>query len=153
MTIKKVAMVGAGTMGNQIAMQVAISGYEVVCYSRKETTVANAKNYSDSWFAKSVEKGRMTDEDADQAKGRLTFTTDLKEAVTDADLVIEAVSDVLKTKQNILKEMDQYTPEHTIYASNSSYIVSSMFADSVRHPENVLNVHFFNPALVMKLCI
>jgi len=151
MIIKKVAMVGAGTMGNQIAMQVAISGYDVTCYSRKETTVANAKNYSDGWFAKSVEKGKMTAEEADQTKSRLKFTTDLKEAVTGADIVIEAVSDVLKTKQDILHEMDQYTPDHTIYASNSSYIVSSLFADSVKHPENVLNVHFFNPALVMKL--
>lgn len=151
MIIKKVAMVGAGTMGNQIAMQVAISGYDVTCYSRKETTVASAKNYSDGWFARSVEKGKMTAEEADQAKCRLKFTTDLKEAVTGADIVIEAVSDVLKTKINILKELDQYAPEHTIYASNSSYIVSSLFADSVKHPENVLNVHFFNPALVMKL--
>ena len=55
------------------------------------------------------------------------------------------------TKKEILVKIDQYTPDHTIYASNSSYIVSSLFADSVKHPENVLNVHFFNPALVMKL--
>ena len=151
MIIKKVAMVGAGTMGNQIAMQVAIAGYEVYCYSRKEATVANARSYSDLWFAKSVGKGKLTDEIADQAKSRLKFTTDLKEAVTDADIVIEAVSDVLKTKKEILVKIDQYSPDHTIYASNSSYIVSSLFADSVKHPENVLNVHFFNPALVMKL--
>ncbi|HYE68529.1 MAG TPA: 3-hydroxyacyl-CoA dehydrogenase family protein [Anaerovoracaceae bacterium] len=151
MVIKKVAMVGAGTMGNQIAMQVAICGFEVYCYSRKEATVANARSYSDVWFAKSVEKGKLTDEAADQAKSRLKFTTDLKEAVTDADIVIEAVSDVLKTKKEILGKIDQYTPDHTIYASNSSYIVSSLFADAVKHPENVLNVHFFNPALVMKL--
>ena len=102
MMIQKVAMVGAGTMGNQIAMQVAISGYDVTCYSRKETTVASAKNYSDGWFAKSVEKGKMTVEDAEQAKGKLKFTTDLVEAVTDADVVIEAVPDVLKTKREIL---------------------------------------------------
>lgn len=151
MIIKKVAMVGAGTMGNQIAMQVAISGYEVACYSRKDTTVANAKSYSEGWFAKSVEKGKLTVEEADQAKNRLKFTADLKEAVTGADIVIEAVSDVLKTKKEILGKIDQYTPDHAIYASNSSYIVSSLFADSVKHPENVLNVHFFNPALVMKL--
>lgn len=151
MIIKKVAMVGAGTMGNQIAMQVALSGYDVACYSRKEATLSNAKSYSDGWFAKSVEKGRLTDEAANQAKSRLIFTTDLKDAVTDADVVIEAVSDVLKTKRDILAKIDQYTPDHTIYASNSSYIVSSLFADAVKHPENVLNVHFFNPALVMKL--
>lgn len=151
MNIKKVAMVGAGTMGNQIAMQVAISGYEVKCYSRKEATVANAQKFSDDWFRKSVEKGKMAKEDADAAQSRLTFTTDLKEAVTGADLVIEAVADVLETKKKVLSEIDQYTPDHTIYASNSSYIVSSLFADAVKHPENVLNIHFFNPVLIMKL--
>ncbi len=151
MNIKKVAMVGAGTMGNQIAMQVAISGFEVTCYSRKETTVANAKKFSDGWFVKNVEKGKMTQEDADKIQARLTFMSDLKAAVTDADIVLEAVADVLKTKKAVLSEIDQYTPDHTIYASNSSYIVSSLFAGSVKHPENVLNVHFFNPVLIMKL--
>ena len=151
MNIKKVAMVGAGTMGNQIAMQVAISGFEVVCYSRKEATVQGAKKFSDGWFAKGVEKGKMTQEEADKIQSRLTFTTDLKAAVTNADLVLEAVADVLKTKKAVLSEIDQYTPDHCIYASNSSYIVSSLFADAVKHPENVLNVHFFNPVLIMKL--
>jgi 3-hydroxybutyryl-CoA dehydrogenase len=149
--INKVAMVGAGTMGNQIAMQVAISGYDVTCFSRKESTIEKSKKFSDEWFAKNVAKGKMEKEQAEKAQSRLLFTTDLKEAVTGADLVIEAVADVLATKKSILKQIDQYTPKHTIYASNSSYIVSSLFADSVKHPENILNLHFFNPALIMKL--
>jgi len=149
--IKKVAMIGAGTMGNQIAMQVAISGYEVACYSRKESTIDKAQGFSDNWFAKRVAKEKMTKEKAEEIKDNLTFTTDLKKAVSDADLVIEAVADVLDIKKTVLSEIDKYTPEHTLYASNSSYIVSSLFADSVKHPEKVLNVHFFNPALVMKL--
>lgn len=151
MKIQKVAMVGAGTMGNQIAMQVAISGYQVNCYSRKSETIEKAKAYSDSWFEKAVSKEKMTKEQAEQAKARLEFTSDLKKAVTGVDLVIEAVADVLQIKRDILKQIDEYTPEHTVYASNSSYIVSSKFADVVKHPERVLNVHFFNPALVMKL--
>lgn len=149
--IKKVAVVGAGTMGNQIAMQAAISGYDVSCYSRKDETVKNARKFSDEWFSRGVSKGKISVEDAESSKSRLVFTTNLKDAVTDADLVIEAVADILEVKKAILSEIDLYTPEHTIYASNSSYIVSSLFADSVKHCENVLNVHFFNPALVMKL--
>lgn len=149
--IKKVAIVGAGIMGNQIAMQVAISGYNVTCYSRKEATVDNAKSFSNNWFEKSVKKGKFTNDEAETIKKRLLFTTNLKEAVTEADLIIEAVADVLEIKKAILSEIDKYTPEHTIYASNSSYIISSLFADSVKHPENVLNLHFFNPALIMKL--
>ncbi len=149
--IKKVAIIGAGTMGNQIAMQVAISGYNVTCYSRKAATVQRAEKFSNEWFEKSVKKSKMTQEEVENAKCRLTFTSDLKEAVTGVDLVIEAVADILETKKAILHEIDQYTQEHTIYASNSSYIISSLFADSVKRPENVLNLHFFNPALVMKL--
>jgi len=149
--MKKVAIIGAGIMGNQIAMQVAINGYETRCYSRKEATVEKAMKFSKDWFAKNVTKEKMTQVESDIVQSRLTFTTDLKKAVDGVDLVIEAVPDVLATKKATLKEIDKYTPDHTIYASNSSYIVSSLFADSVKHPENVLNVHFFNPVLVMKL--
>lgn len=151
MEIKKVAMVGGGTMGNQIAMQVAISGYDVSCYSRKAETVDNAEAFSKGWFAKSVAKGKMTEEEAALIQSRLKFTTDLAEAVKDTDLVIEAVVDVLEVKKDILKQIDALTPERTIFASNSSYIVSSKFCDSVSHPDKVLNLHFFNPALIMKL--
>ena len=149
--IKKVAVVGAGTMGNQIAMQVANSGFTVACYSRKETTVQAAVKFAAGWYTKNVEKGKMTKEAAEEAQDRLSFTNDLKVAVTDADIVIEAVADIVEIKKKILAEIDSYTPDHTIYASNSSYIVSSKFADAVKRPEKVLNVHFFNPALIMKL--
>lgn len=151
MEIKKVAMVGGGTMGNQIAMQTAISGYEVSCYSRKAETVEKAEFFSSGWFAKSVSKGKMTEADAADIQKRLSFTTDLALAVKDADLVIEAVVDVLEVKRDILKQIDSMTPDRTIFASNSSYIVSSKFCDVVSHPDKVLNLHFFNPALIMKL--
>lgn len=149
--IKKVAMIGAGIMGNQIAMQAAISGYHVTCYSRKKETVDGAEKFSKDWFNKQVLKEKMTEEDANAIQSRLMYTNNLKEAALDADIVIEAVADTLETKKKVLSEVDQYTPEHTIYASNSSYIVSSKFCDAVKHPENVINLHFFNPALVMKI--
>lgn len=144
-------MIGAGAMGNQIAMQCAISGYEVSCYSRRQETVDKAAEFSRGWFAKRAAKGKMSQEDADKIQARLEFTNDMRKAATDADLVIEAVADVLETKKKVLAELDQYTPDHTIYGSNSSYIVSSQFCNSVKHPEKVTNLHFFNPALVMKL--
>ncbi len=149
--IKKVAMIGAGLMGNQIAMQAAISGYTVTCYSRRKETVESAARFSKNWFEKQAAKGKMTLEAAAEIQGRLVFTDSLQEAATNADFVIEAVADVLETKKSILAEVDKYAPEHAIYASNSSYIVSSKFCDAVRHPENVINLHFFNPALVMKI--
>ena len=150
MEIKKIAMVGLGTMGNQIAMQCALCGYEVHGYSRRQTTVDKAQAFSDDWFAKRVAKGKMTQEEADEVQGRLTWTNDLEKACTGVDLVLEAVADVIDTKKKVLAQVDAIAPEHVIYASNSSYIVSSHFCDAVKHPERVCNLHFFNPALVMK---
>ncbi|MDR2486562.1 MAG: 3-hydroxyacyl-CoA dehydrogenase family protein [Clostridiales Family XIII bacterium] len=151
MDIKTVAMVGGGTMGNQIAIQVALSGYSVRCYSRSQGTVDKARGFAEDWFAKRVAKEKMTQAEADAVQVRLTFTTDLAEAVKDVDLVIEAVVDVLEVKRKVLAEIDALTPDRTIFASNSSYIVASRFADAVRNPGKVVNLHFFNPALVMKL--
>ena len=151
MTIKKVAVMGAGLMGNQIAMQVALSGYQVVCYDIRQEAVDKAAAFSKDWFAKRVEKGKMDAAEADKVQAALTFTTDLKAAATDTDMVVEAVLDLVAVKKAALAEMDALTPAHCIFASNSSYIVSSRFADAVKDPSKVLNVHFFNPALVMKV--
>jgi len=151
MEIKKVAVIGTGIMGRQMAMQTALSGYTVFCYSRKQATVDDAAHFAEDWFSKRVAKGKMSAEDAAAVLGRLTFTTDIQTAATDTDLVLEAVADEVATKKKVLKQLDAITPDRCIYASNSSYIVSSRFADAVKDPSKVLNVHFFNPALVMKI--
>jgi 3-hydroxybutyryl-CoA dehydrogenase len=151
MEIKKVAVLGAGLMGNQIAIQIAKSGFETVCYSRKKETIEKAAEFSGGWFKKAIAKERISVEDAEKAQKNLTFTTDLVEACTDADLILETVADVLEIKRAILSQADKIAPERAIYASNSSYIVSSRFCDVVRDPSKVCNMHFFNPALVMKI--
>lgn len=151
MEIKKVAVLGSGLMGRQIAMQVAIHGYDVVCYDISKESIDNAEAYAKKWFVGRVDKGKMSKEDADAIQKRLVFATDLNSAATDADFVIEAVSDIVAVKKKALAAFDALTPKHCIYASNSSYIVSSRFADAVKDPSKVLNVHFFNPALVMKV--
>lgn len=149
--IRKVAVVGAGLMGNQIAMQVAINGYEVVCYDLSSEMVSKAEEFSKNWFAKRIEKGKMTAEAAEKIQSCLTFTADISSAAENTDLVIEAVSDIVDVKKAVLSQFDPITPDHCIFASNSSYIVSSRFADVVKDPSKVINVHFFNPALVMKI--
>lgn len=149
--IKKVAVLGAGIMGNQIAMQIAIHGYDVVCYDISEAMVNKAIEFSDDWFKRRVEKGKLSVAAAEEIQARLRFTTDAEFAATNADIVMEAVSDVVHIKKLALSNFDKYTPDHCIYASNSSYIVSSRFADAVKDPSKVINVHFFNPALVMKI--
>lgn len=149
--IQKVAVLGAGVMGNQIAMQIAVHGYPVACYDISGEMVAKAEEFSKNWFRARVEKGKMGAEEAERIQKRLEFTTDVKAAASGADMVMEAVSDIVRVKKAALANFDQYTPDGCIYASNSSYIVSSRFADAVKDPSRVLNVHFFNPALAMKI--
>lgn len=98
-----------------------------------------------------VAKGKLTAEQAAGAKERLHFTSQLSEAARNADFVIEAVVEKIKVKRNLFAELDKLCPPHAILASNSSYIVSSRFADATNRPEKVCNMHFFNPALVMKV--
>jgi 3-hydroxybutyryl-CoA dehydrogenase len=151
MKIEKVAVLGAGLMGNQIAMQIALHGFNTVCYSRRKGTTDNAISYAENWFRKSVEKGRLTEDVVNKTKTRLSFTNNMEEACKDADIVVETVADILEVKRKVLAEADKLTPDHTIFASNSSYIVSSRFCDVVKNPGKVCNMHFFNPALVMKV--
>jgi 3-hydroxybutyryl-CoA dehydrogenase len=93
----------------------------------------------------------MTKEAAEAARKNISFTLDIKEAVKDADYVIEAVVEVLDVKRKIFADLDRLAPAHAILATNSSAIVSSLIADATKRPSKVVNVHFFNPALVMKL--
>lgn len=97
-----------------------------------------------------VSKGRRTQQDVDAAFERLTFSTDRDACAAQADFVIEAAVEDLTIKRQVFAELDAVCPEHTILATNSSNIVSSRVADATNRPEKVCNVHFFNPALVMK---
>ena len=151
MEVKKVCVVGCGTMGNQIAIQCALHGYAVWSYDVNAQAVERAAAFLESWIPGRLEKGKLTQQQAEELRGRLHYTNELPLAAEDADIVIEAVPDVAEIKKSTLREVDRYTPEHVIYASNSSYLCSSVFADAVRKPERVANFHFFNPALVMKL--
>ena len=149
--IKRVTVLGAGLMGKQIAIQVALSGYPVVCYDINEAALEQASVFASDWLGKRVEKGKLSAEDAEAILSRLTYTSDIQKAADNTDIVMEAVADIVAIKKKVLAQIDELTPDRCIYASNSSYIVSSRFADAVKDPSKVLNVHFFNPALVMKI--
>jgi 3-hydroxybutyryl-CoA dehydrogenase len=98
-----------------------------------------------------VEKGKMTKGVAEAARQNISFTPDLKEAAKEADFVIEAATEILDLKRKIFTDLDKYAPAQAILATNSSYLVSSLIADATKRPSQVVNMHFFNPALVMKL--
>lgn len=149
--IKNIAVIGAGNMGHQIAMLCAIHGYKTVCTDINADILKKAEAFADTYLAGRVEKGRLTREQASAARDRISFTSSMEEAVKDADYVIEAVLEILDLKRKIFADLDRMAPSHAILATNSSAIVSSKIADATERPEKVLNLHFFNPALVMKL--
>lgn len=150
-TIERIAVIGAGNMGHQIAMLAAIRGFTVCCTDRDPDTLVSAEAFADTYLAERVEKGRLSADEAAAARSRVKFKKDLVSAVEDADYVIEAVIEVLDVKRALFAELDRLAPPHTILATNSSTIVSSLIAESTDRPDKVLNFHFFNPALVMKL--
>lgn len=149
--VKNIAVIGAGNMGHQIATLCAIHGYKTVCTDVKEEILKKAEAFVDSYLPGRVEKGRLTEEQAKQARANIRFTPSLEDAVKDADYVIEAVLEVVALKRKIFADLDRMAPAHAILATNSSAIVSSRIADATKRPEKVCNLHFFNPALVMKL--
>lgn len=151
MEIKNVTVSGAGLMGTQIAMQAALYGYQVTTYDVFPAQLEKAKAFADDWFAKRVQKGKLTAAEAAAAQLALHYSANIQAAAGQADLIIDAVPDILDIKIKSLKALDEVAPAHCIYASNSSYIVSSRFCHAVKDPSRVLNVHFFNPALVMKI--
>jgi 3-hydroxybutyryl-CoA dehydrogenase len=149
--LKNIAVIGAGNMGHQIALLCALHGYKTTCTDIKEDILKKAEAFADSYLHGRVTKGKLGQEQVDRARANLSFTSKLEETVKDADYVIEAVVEVLDVKRKVFTDLDKMAPPHAILATNSSYLVSSRIADVTRRPDKVLNLHFFNPALVMKL--
>lgn len=151
MEIRKIAVIGAGNMGHQIAVCMALAGFQIRCTDTNKTILDKAIAFADTYLTERVQKGKLTQEAANQARALLAFVPTVEEAVADADLVIEAIIEKLDIKRTLFAQLDKLCPAHTILATNSSYIVSSKIADATARPDKVCNMHFFNPALVMKL--
>jgi 3-hydroxybutyryl-CoA dehydrogenase len=151
MEIKNTAIVGAGVMGRQIAMLAAISGYNATLNDVSAKALAEADEWKDSYLDQRVAKGKMDADTAAGIKSRFRVDPNLETAVKDADLVIEAVIEQLDIKRELFAKLDACTKPETILATNSSFIASSKIAGATKRPDKVANLHFFNPALVMKL--
>ena len=149
--VKNVCIVGAGNMGHQISLQCALSGYKVICTDVIPAVLEKAEKFVDTYLAGRVQKGKMTEDAAKKARANISFTGDLKVAAGSADVVIEAVLERIDLKRKIFADLDKFAPAKAILATNSSFIVSSRIASSTNRPAQVCNLHFFNPALVMKL--
>lgn len=150
MEIKKLCVAGGGRMGRQIAMCAAIYGVESTVYDLFENVLTDVENWADEYLAGRVAKGRMTQEQVDAIRARFHTEKDLAEAVKGVDCVIECVLEKVDVKRDFFKQLDAYIDENVIVATNSSYMVSSQFADCIKNPSKMCNMHFYNPALVMK---
>jgi len=151
MQIKKVCVIGGGLMGRQIALHTAIYPYEVTLFDANPAVMEDVAKWEESYLAGRIAKGRMTGEQVEGIKSRFTLCGSLEEAAKDADLVIEAIVERKDIKSMVLKQISDAVREDTIIATNSSRMVSSLFIDCVTNPARLANLHYFNPALVMKL--
>lgn len=145
-----VLVVGAGAMGSQIALVAALAGHDVRLADLDAEALARAERQLRERMAQQVAKGRRAADEVDDAFGRLTLQTDLAAAADGADLVIEAVVEDLEVKRQLFATLGEVCRPDTILASNTSSFVPSRLADAAPYPQRFLNLHFFNPALVMK---
>ncbi len=150
MDITRVAVVGAGTMGAGIAQVMAQAAIPVTMIDRDESILKKAHAGIEQRLNRSVERGRLTDEEAKVALGVISVDTDVR-AASDVDLAIEAVPEILDLKIQIFHALDDATPKHAILASNTSSISITRLAAETGRPEQVVGMHFFNPVPVMSL--
>jgi 3-hydroxybutyryl-CoA dehydrogenase len=148
--MQRILVVGAGAMGSQIAMVCALASYDTTVTDVADEALDRATSQLHARLDRDVAKGRRTREDVDAAFAQLTFTTDLDTAAATADLVIEAALEKLEVKREVFARLDKISPAHTILTTNSSAIMSSQLADATGRADRVANMHFFNPALVMR---
>lgn len=148
--MKKVCVIGAGTMGSGIAQVFAVKGYEVVLRDVKDEFIERGLNGITKTFDKLVSKGKMTEEDKVAALTRITGSTNIND-VADCDLVIEAAVENMNVKKQIFAELDEVCKAETILATNTSSLSITEVAAATKRPGKVIGMHFFNPAPVMKL--
>jgi 3-hydroxybutyryl-CoA dehydrogenase len=148
--IRKVGVVGLGTMGAGIAQVAAQSGFETVGREVTDELCERARGTIEHYLGRAVEKGKMSAEVRDAALARLTFTTALSD-LAECDLVIEAIVEELEPKRETFAELDRIVRPETILATNTSAIPVGRIAEATEHPERVVGMHFFNPAPLLPL--
>jgi 3-hydroxybutyryl-CoA dehydrogenase len=151
MGVKKVGVIGAGQMGNGIALIVAQAGIEVVMRDIEQGFVDKGLKSIEKIVKRNVDKEKITQEEADSILSRITGTLDLSEAGNDADMIIEAIIENMDLKKSVFKELDGVCPDKTIFATNTSSLSITEIASVTKRQAQFLGLHFFNPVPVMKL--
>lgn len=148
--IRTVGVAGSGTMGAGIAIVAARAGFRTIVYDTKPEALARARKQTEGFFAKSVERKKLTQDAVDRIMGALAGTTDVA-ALAACDIVIEAVFEDLKVKHRLLEQLNRVCPPHTIFASNTSTLSITEIAAGSGRDERFVGMHFCLPAQLMKL--
>ena len=151
MVIGVVAVIGAGTMGAGIAQISAQCGWETRIFDTSAKSLDTAISNIDSFWDKGISIGKTTQIQKDIWNSKLSIHTELKNAVYGADLVIEAVPEIMELKQELFSKIEELVSSNTILATNTSSLSISEIATATNSPERVIGMHFFNPVPIMKL--
>lgn len=150
MTIQTIGVVGAGSMGSGIANLAALNGFNVILRDIEDRFLDNGMQRIAGFMQKSVERGKMTEDEKETAFGRIRTTINVED-FKDADLVIEAVIENLDLKKEVFQQLDEITRDEVILATNTSSMSITEIAAVTKRPDRVAGLHFFNPAQLMKL--
>ena len=148
--MKKIGVLGTGTMGAGIIQVLAQNGYEVVMRARRQTSVDNGLATVEKNLDRLIKKEKITEADKAEIMGRITGSTDI-EIVKDADLIIEAATENLEAKKALFAELDALCKPETIIATNTSALSITEIAAATNRPDKIIGMHFFNPVPMMKL--
>jgi 3-hydroxyacyl-CoA dehydrogenase len=151
MEVKKIAVIGAGLMGTGISYVSRASGYEVIMTDLDDAAIQRGLSRFNGYVESGINRGKLSIEDGEKLSSKLTTTTNLSEAVSDVDLVIEAVFENMDVKKKLFKEMDGVAKSHTILASNTSSLSITELGKVTNRPEKVIGMHYFSPVPAMKL--
>ncbi len=150
MAIKKIGVIGAGTMGHGISLVAAKAGYDVIIRDIKDEFVNKGLSRIEKFLNRSVEKGKMTEAEKNKILSKIKGTTKLAD-LKDADLVVEAIFEDVNVKKDIFKSLDTICKKETLFASNTSTIPITDLASVTSRPESFIGMHFMNPVPLMKL--
>lgn len=150
MEVKKPFVVGVGIMGAGVGQLCAQKGYDVTVVDTSEEIVEKAKAKVSAGLSRRIEKGKITQEDMDSVLSRMNWSTDL-ELAKDSDFVVEAIFENIEVKKKVFQKLDSICSPETILASNTTALSISEIASATSRPDKVIGMHFFNPAVIMKL--
>ena len=149
--IKNIAVIGGGTMGNGICHVFAMNGFNVQLVETKQEFADRAMSTIEKNLDRMVKKEKISVDEKDATLERINPNLDLPKAVSNADLIVEAVPEVYDLKKKIFEQVDEHAPDHAVIASNTSSISITKLAACTDRPEKFIGMHFFNPVPVMKL--